>query len=63
MPTQRGAAPAGEPARGDNPVYERLVREWAGAGRTLPGAPDREWARLIRYPDLLSRTPGPRHRL
>ncbi|WP_187283182.1 hypothetical protein [Streptomyces sp. t39] len=26
------------------------MREWAAAGRTLPGRPDSEWRRLTLYP-------------
>ncbi|MBY6302890.1 hypothetical protein [Streptomyces clavuligerus] len=50
-----GAAPGGE-----SPIYERLAREWAGSGRTLPGVPDREWDRLLRPPEILRR-PAPAH--
>ncbi|MDH2393527.1 hypothetical protein QCN29_33140 [Streptomyces sp. HNM0663] len=44
--------PSAEPA-GDgkpSPIYEQLAREWAAAGRMLPGRPDAEWTRLSRYP-------------
>ncbi|MEU0985385.1 MULTISPECIES: hypothetical protein [unclassified Streptomyces] len=32
------------------PIYEQLSQEWTAAGRTLPGVPDLEWARLIQFP-------------
>ncbi|MEV6395123.1 hypothetical protein AB0M39_10165 [Streptomyces sp. NPDC051907] len=38
------------PPSGSSPIYEQLTREWAAAGRTLPGRPDMEWSRLARYP-------------
>lgn len=41
--------PVSAPA-GTSPIYEQLVREWAAAGRMLPGRPDMEWSRLARYP-------------
>ncbi|MER6913687.1 hypothetical protein ABT354_18615 [Streptomyces sp. NPDC000594] len=56
-PSPAAPRPAG---RDESPIYERLAREWAGSGRTLPGVPDREWARLIRYPELLRRPAAPR---
>ncbi|WP_405998829.1 hypothetical protein [Streptomyces sp. NBC_00829] len=44
-----GPNPTSTPA-GSSPLYEQLLREWAAAGRTLPGRPDVEWARLSHYP-------------
>ncbi|MGW4029949.1 hypothetical protein ACWEFL_11600 [Streptomyces sp. NPDC004838] len=38
------------PPAGGVPIYEQLVREWSTAGRTLPGATDLEWSRLVRFP-------------
>ncbi|WP_405806414.1 hypothetical protein OG729_14555 [Streptomyces sp. NBC_00210] len=37
------------PPAGASPIYEELEREWAAAGRTLPGRPDFEWTRLAHY--------------
>ncbi|MFI6287038.1 hypothetical protein ACIBCM_20200 [Streptomyces sp. NPDC051018] len=34
----------------ESPIYAELVRQWASAGRTLPGATDLEWTRLVRFP-------------
>ncbi|MFB7375062.1 hypothetical protein [Streptomyces sp. NPDC056222] len=36
--------------RGPVPVYSALVQQWALAGRTVPGMPDREWERLTTTP-------------
>ncbi|MEU0394698.1 hypothetical protein ABZ208_18330 [Streptomyces sp. NPDC006208] len=48
---QTGTAPAPAAAPpGTSPIYEQLAREWAAAGRTLPGRPDAEWTRLTLYP-------------
>jgi hypothetical protein len=65
-----GAPPEHAPPQaappGETPVYEELVREWTAAGRTLPGAGDLEWARLLRFPspsvlpDPLAAPPPPR---
>ncbi|MGW1138637.1 hypothetical protein [Streptomyces zhihengii] len=62
-------APAPAPARppGASPIYDQLAREWAAAGRTLPGRPDSEWRRLTLFPapadDPLGVTvPGPPRR-
>ncbi|MCM2389200.1 hypothetical protein [Streptomyces albipurpureus] len=35
---------------GEIPIFEQLSQEWAAAGRTLPGVPDLEWARLSQFP-------------
>ncbi|MBD0711680.1 hypothetical protein BU197_25985 [Streptomyces sp. CBMA291] len=32
------------------PVYSALADQWARAGRTVPGMPDREWERLMATP-------------
>lgn len=47
--TLSAPSPARPPA-GTSPIYEQLAREWAAAGRTLPGRLDPEWTRLSRYP-------------
>ncbi|HET6354958.1 hypothetical protein [Streptomyces sp.] len=63
--TLSAPSPASPPA-GTSPIYEQLAREWAAAGRTLPGRPDLEWTRLSRYPppgseaDILPDPPPPR---
>ncbi|QMU68038.1 hypothetical protein [Streptacidiphilus sp. P02-A3a] len=43
----RERLPAPPRPSGDEPVYTRLVADWRSAGRTVPGEPDREWARLV----------------
>ncbi|GAA2241609.1 hypothetical protein GCM10010232_30840 [Streptomyces amakusaensis] len=40
------------PGADENPIYDRLAREWSTAGRTLPGADDGEWGLLTRFPQL-----------
>ncbi|MFF3324591.1 hypothetical protein [Streptomyces sp. NPDC002889] len=47
--TSTAPAPATAPP-GSSPIYEQLAREWAAAGRTLPGRPDSEWTRLTLFP-------------
>ncbi len=32
------------------PIYAELAERWLGAGRTVPGAHDQEWADLVNHP-------------
>ncbi|MEU1280174.1 hypothetical protein [Streptomyces sp. NPDC005805] len=63
-------APTAPPPVAPSPIYDQLAREWAAAGRTLPGRPDGEWKWLTLYPpasgpapaapdDLLDAIPSP----
>ncbi|MFF0446832.1 hypothetical protein ACFYT4_10525 [Streptomyces sp. NPDC004609] len=54
----RASRPGGVPPD-ESPIYEELVRQWAAAGRTLPGANDLEWARLVRFPPPQAAPPDP----
>ncbi|GGW48753.1 hypothetical protein GCM10010381_37780 [Streptomyces xantholiticus] len=49
MQTRTDPAPSATPP-GSSPIYDQLTREWAAAGRTMPGRPDGEWTRLILFP-------------
>ncbi|MEU0086524.1 hypothetical protein [Streptomyces sp. NPDC006274] len=46
---QTSTDPAAAPP-GGSPIYDQLAREWAAAGRTMPGRPDGEWTRLSVFP-------------
>ncbi|MFI7009764.1 hypothetical protein [Streptomyces sp. NPDC050145] len=39
-------ARTGPPEPQEPPIYRQLLADWAERGRTLPGRPDPEWARL-----------------
>jgi hypothetical protein len=54
---QTSTDPAAAPP-GGSPIYDQLAREWAAAGRTMPGRPDGEWTRLSVFPSP-SPPPGP----
>lgn len=53
-----GPRPAGPPT-GGNPIYDQLSKEWAAAGRTLPGRPDLEWNHLSHFPTPAANPPDP----
>ncbi|WP_371479889.1 hypothetical protein [Kitasatospora sp. NBC_00315] len=38
------------PDQPDEPIFDELARRWDGAGRTVPGRPDREWTSLVSRP-------------
>lgn len=47
----------------DAPIYQTLIHQWGGAGRTLPGRRDPEWTRLTSStvrPGQFSATQDPR---
>ncbi|MFE1954787.1 hypothetical protein ACFW9D_30450 [Streptomyces sp. NPDC059524] len=63
--SRKPAARAPEPQ--DPPIYRELLASWADRGRTLPGRPDPEWARLVaptvrtgEFGGALSESPDPR---
>jgi hypothetical protein len=57
-PPPAGQRPEAAAGAGATPIHDALVREWAAAGRTLPGS-DREWARLVRFPPPVPGLPDP----